>query len=119
MGLPLAITAALFFLFAVAEWRRLPVIARIYLDAATAFAIGAFTYPGLSVAEVIGGTRDGLVYLLAATPRIALAAVLVSVATFLRERALGSKQRRVTRAHPRPSTPDPDPPRSTRAPAES
>jgi hypothetical protein len=89
MGLPLAITAALFFLFAMAEWRRLPVIARIYLGAATAFAIGAFTYPGMSVAEVIGGKRDGLVYLLAVARIVAFAAVLVSVATFLRERALG------------------------------
>jgi len=89
MGLPLAITAALFALFAIAEWRRLPVIARIYLGAATAFAIGAFTYPGMSITEVIDGTRDGLVYVLAAARIVAFAAVLVSVATFLRERALG------------------------------
>jgi hypothetical protein len=89
MGLPLAITAALFALFAIAEWRRLPVIARIYLGAATAFAIGAFTYPGMSITEVIDGTRDGLTYVLAAARVAAFAAVLVSVATFLRERALG------------------------------
>jgi hypothetical protein len=89
MGLPLAITAALFALFAIAEWRRLPVIARIYLGAATAFAIGAFTYPGMSITEVIDGTRDGLTYLLVAARVAAFAAVLVSVATFLRERALG------------------------------
>ena len=89
MGIPLALVAALFLLFAVAEWKRLPVIARIYLGAATAFAIGAFTYPGMSIAEVIDGTRDGLVYVLAAARVAAFAAVLVSVATFLRERALG------------------------------
>jgi len=88
MGLPLAITAALFALFAIAEWRRLPLIARIYLGAATAFTIGAIAYPGMSVAEVIDGTRDGLVYLLAVARVVAFAAVLVSVATFLRERAL-------------------------------
>ena len=89
MGIPLALTAALFALFAIAEWRRLPVIARIYLGAATAFAIGALTYPGMSIAEVLDGTRDGIVYLLAAARIVAFAAVLVSVATFLRERALG------------------------------
>ena len=89
MGIPLALTAALFALFAIAEWRRLPVIARIYLGAATAFAIGAFTYPGMSVAQVIDGTRDGLVYVLAVARVVAFAALLVSVATFLRERALG------------------------------
>jgi hypothetical protein len=89
MGIPLALTAALFALFAIAEWKRLPVIARIYLGAATAFAIGALAYPGMSIAEVIGGTRDGLMYVLAAARVVAFAAVLVSVATFLRERALG------------------------------
>ena len=79
----------MFALFAILEWRRLPVIARIYLGTATAFAIGAFTYPGMSITEVIDSTRDGLVYLLAVARVVAFAAVLVSVATFLRERALG------------------------------
>ena len=72
-----------------AEWRRLPLIARIYLGAATAFAIGAVAYPGMTIAQVIDGTRDGLTYVLAAARVVAFAAVLVSVATFLRERALG------------------------------
>jgi hypothetical protein len=89
MAIPLALTAALFALFALAEWRRLPVIGRVYLGAATAFAIGAVAYPGMSIAQVIDGTRDGLTYLLAAARVVAFAAVLVSVATFLRERALG------------------------------
>jgi hypothetical protein len=88
VGLPLALTSALFGLFAIAEWRRLPVVARIYLAAATAFAIGAFTYPGMSIEQVVDGTRDGLTYLLAAARVAAFVAVLVSVATFLRERAL-------------------------------
>jgi hypothetical protein len=65
------------------------VVARIYLGTATAFAIGALTYPGMSIAEVVDGTRDGLMYVLAAARIVAFAAVLVSVATFLRERALG------------------------------
>ena len=89
MGIPLALTAALFGLFAIAEWRRLPVVARIYLAASTAFAIGAFTYPGMSIDQVVDGTRDGLTYVLAAARIAAFVAVLVSVATFLRERALG------------------------------
>jgi hypothetical protein len=88
VGIPLALTSALFLLFAIAEWRRLPVVARIYLGAATAFAIGAFTYPGMSVGQVLDGTRDGLTYILAAARVAAFVAVLVSVATFLRERAV-------------------------------
>src|SRR3954462_6458195 len=35
VDIPLALTAALFGLFAVAEWRRLPVVARVYLGVAT------------------------------------------------------------------------------------
>ena len=89
MDMPLALTALLFALFAVVEWRRLPVVARVYLGTATAFAIGALTYPGMSVAEVLDGSRDGLVYLLAVARVAAFTAVLVSVTKFLRERALG------------------------------
>ena len=87
VGIPLALTSALFGLFAIAEWRRLPVVARVYLGASTAFAIGAFIYPGMSIEQVVDGTRDGLTYLLAAARVAAFVAVLVSVATFLRERA--------------------------------
>jgi hypothetical protein len=90
MEFPLAVTAALFAVLAIAEWRRLPVIARIYLGAATAFAIGAITYPGMSIVDVIDRSRDGLTYVLGAARIVAFAAVLVSVTTFLRERALGS-----------------------------
>jgi hypothetical protein len=79
----------MFALFAIVEWRRLPVVGRVYLGAATAFAIGALTYPGMSIAEVLDNTRDGLMYVLAVARIVAFAAVLVSVATFLRERALG------------------------------
>jgi hypothetical protein len=88
MDMPLLLTAALVLLFAVAEWRRLPVIARVYLAAGTAFSIGAFTYPGMSITEVIDGARDGLVYVLGGARVVAFAAVLVSVTTFIRERAL-------------------------------
>ena len=87
VGIPLAITAAVFGLFAIVEWRRLPVVARVYLGTATAFAIGAFTYPGMSIDQVVESTREGLTYLLAAARVAAFVAVLVCVATFLRERA--------------------------------
>ena len=91
MGTPLAIVAAMFAVFATAEWRRLPVIARIYLGVATAFAIGAFSYPSMSVADAVEGGRDGIAYVLGAARIVGLAAVLVSVAMFLRQRALGSQ----------------------------
>jgi hypothetical protein len=43
----------------------------------------------MSIAEVLDNSRDGLMYVLAVARIVAFAAVLVSVATFLRERALG------------------------------
>ena len=89
MGIPLAFSAALFAILAIVEWRRLPLVARVYLGAATAFAIGALAYPGLSIAEVLDHSRDGLAYLLGVARVAAFTAVLVSVVTFLRERALG------------------------------
>ena len=89
MDLPLVLTTALFAIFAAAEWRRLPVVARVYLGAATAFAIGAATYPGMSITDVLDGGRDGVAYLVAAARVAAFTGVLVSVTTFLRERALG------------------------------
>ena len=88
-GMPLVISSALFLVFAVAEWRRLPVVARVYLGVATAFAIGAFAYPGMSIADAVEETSDGLTYVLALARIAGFTAVLVSVATFLRERALG------------------------------
>lgn len=87
MDMPLVLTAILFALFAVAEWRRLPVVGRVYLGVATAFALGALRHPGMSISDVLDGSRDGLVYVLAAARVAAFTAVLVSVATFLRERA--------------------------------
>lgn len=89
MDMPLALTTLLFALFALAEWRRHAVLARVYLGVATAFAIGAVSYPGMSITDVLDGSHDGLVYLLAAARVTAFTAVLVSVTAFLRERALG------------------------------
>lgn len=89
MVLPLAISALLFAVLATAEWSRLPAVGRVYLGVATAFAIGAVVHPGMSITEAVEGTGDGLAYLLGAARIAGLAAVLVSVATFLRSRALG------------------------------
>jgi hypothetical protein len=87
VGIPLALSAALFAVLAAVEWRRLPVVGRVYLGTATAFAIGALTYPGMSITEVMDETRDGLTYLVGVARVAAFTAVLVSVTTFVRERA--------------------------------
>jgi hypothetical protein len=89
MGIPLALSAALFLVLALVEWRRLPVVARVYLGAATAFAIGALAYPGMSISEVLDNTRDGITYVLGAARVAAFTAVLVSVTKFVRERTVG------------------------------
>ncbi len=89
MGIPLTLSAALFLILAIVEWRRLPVVARIYLGAATAFAIGALSYPGMSIAEVLDNAHDGLAYVLGAARVAAFTAMLVSVTKFLREHAIG------------------------------
>src|SRR2546423_11638819 len=99
MGIPLALTAALFGLFAIAEWRRLPVVARVYLGVATAFAIGASTYPGMSIEQVLDGTRDGLTYVLAAARVAAFLAGLPGGAGFPPRRPP-----RATRAAPSSAT---------------
>jgi hypothetical protein len=88
MGIPLALSAALFLILALVEWRRLPVVGRVYLGAATAFAIGALTHPGMSIAEVMAATRDGLSYVVGAARIAAFSAVLVSVATYLRQQTM-------------------------------
>ena len=86
--MPLLLAALLFALFATVEWRRLPVVARVYLAVATAFAIGAVTHPGMTVADAAGQARDGIEVVLAAARMAGFAAVMVSVATALRSRAL-------------------------------
>jgi hypothetical protein len=87
MSMPLVLLALSFAVFATVEWRRLPLVARIYLGVATAFAIGAITYPGMTIADAIEQT-DGIALLLAAARAVGFAAVMVSVATALRRLAL-------------------------------
>jgi hypothetical protein len=86
--MPLVLLALFFAVFATVEWRRLPVVARVYLGVATAFAIGAMAYPGMSITDAIDSSRDGLAVLLAAARMAGLVAVMVSAATALRNLVL-------------------------------
>jgi flagellar biosynthesis protein FliR len=84
VAVPLFVSAVLFLLFAMLEWRRLPVVARVYLGVATAFAVGSVVHPGMSIKEALDHTRDGVTWLLALARVAGLTAVLVSAVTFLR-----------------------------------
>jgi hypothetical protein len=81
---PLGVSALVFAIVATVEWRRMPLCGRVYLGVATAFAIGAFTHPSMSINDVLSHTRDGVTYLVATARIAALTAVLVSFTTFLR-----------------------------------
>jgi hypothetical protein len=88
MSMPLVLAALFFAVLATVEWNRLPIVARIYLGAATAFAIGAIAHPGLNVGDAIAQARDGIGVLLAAARAAGFAAVMISLATALRGLAL-------------------------------
>jgi hypothetical protein len=88
LGIPLAFSAVFFAGFAALEWRRLPVVARVYLGVATAFALGALAHPGMTIVQALDHTGDGLTWLLAAARVAGFTAVLVSAVTFLRGLAL-------------------------------
>jgi hypothetical protein len=88
MSMPLTLLALFFAICATVEWRRLPVVARVYLGVATAFGIGAIAHPGMTVADALDQTRDGITVVLAAARMAGFAAVMVSVATALRSLAL-------------------------------
>jgi hypothetical protein len=84
MSMPLLLLALLFAVFATVEWKRLPLVARVYLGVATAFAIGAFAHPGSTIVEVIEQHQDGIAVVLEAARAAGFAAVMVSLATALR-----------------------------------
>ena len=88
IDIPLAFSALFFVLLAAVEWRRLPIWARVHLGVGTAFALAALSHPGMSVADVVASSRDGMSYIVALARVAGLTAALVSVATFLREFAL-------------------------------
>lgn len=82
--MPLLLLGLLCAVLATVEWRRLPLVARAYLGVATAFAIAAVAHPGMTVADALGGTHDGITLVLAAARAVGLAALMMSVATGLR-----------------------------------
>jgi hypothetical protein len=83
MSMPLLLLTLFFAVFATVEWRRLPVIARVYVGVATAFAAGAVVHPGMTISQAVG-EADGIALLLAAGRAVGFAAVMVSVASALR-----------------------------------
>lgn len=86
--MPLTLLALFFAVGATVEWQRLPVVARIYVGVAAAFALGAIAHPGLTVGDAIAHTRDGITAILAIARMAGFAAVMVSLATALRSLAL-------------------------------
>jgi hypothetical protein len=84
LGIPLAFSALLFAAFALAAWRPMPLVGRIFLGVATAFALGALAHPGMSIGAALDETRDGLTYVLAIARVAGFTAVLVCAATLLR-----------------------------------
>jgi hypothetical protein len=85
LHVPLIASALLFVGFAVAEWRRAPVWARIHLGVATAFALAAAAHPGMTIQDALDGARDGTAYVVGLARGFGLVAALVTVATRLRE----------------------------------
>jgi len=88
LDIPLAFSAVFFLGLAAFEWRRLPLIGRIYLGVATAFTLGAVAHPGMTIVHALDHTNDGLTWVLAAARVAGFTAVLVSAVTFLRGLAL-------------------------------
>ena len=85
MSMPLLLLALLFAVFATVEWKRLPVVARVYLGVATAFAIGAVAHPGSTIVQAIEDHRDGLAVVLEAARAAGFTGVMISLATALRK----------------------------------
>jgi hypothetical protein len=87
LHVPLLVSALLFGAFAAAEWRRAPVWGRIHLAVATAFALGAAAYPGMTIKDVLDGAHDGMAYLVGLARGMGIVAALVTVMTRVREQA--------------------------------
>ena len=88
-SIPLAVSALVFLALAAIEWRRLPGWARIHLGVATAFALAAVVHPGMTIKGLVDQGHDGLAYLAGAARVAGMVAALVTVATRVREHALG------------------------------
>ena len=89
LSIPLMLSAAVFVVLAAIEWRRLPGWSRVHLGVATAFALAALAHPGMTIKDVIDEGHDGVAYLAAVARVAGMVAALVTVATRLREHALG------------------------------
>jgi hypothetical protein len=90
LQVPLFVSALLFAGFAVAEWRRAPIWARVHLGVATAFAMAAVSHPGMTIQDALDGARDGTAYVVALARAAGLVAGLVTIATRLRDFAHGA-----------------------------
>jgi hypothetical protein len=88
LQVPLFVSAVLFAAFALAEWRRAPVWARVHLGVATAFAMAALSHPGMTIQDALDGARDGMSYVVALARAAGLVAGLVTIATRLRDYAV-------------------------------
>ena len=89
LQVPLFVSALLFAAFAVFEWRRAPIWARVHLGVATAFAMAALAHPGMTIHDMLDGARDGMSYVVALARAAGLVAGLMTIATRLRDYALG------------------------------
>jgi hypothetical protein len=90
LQVPLFVSALVFAAFAIAEWRRAPVWARVHLGVATAFAMAALMHPGMTIQDALDGARDGMSYVVALARGAGLVAGLVTIATRLRDHAVGA-----------------------------
>jgi hypothetical protein len=90
LQVPLFVSALLFAGFAVAEWRRAPIWARVHLGVATAFAMAVISHPGMTIQDALEGAHDGMSYMVALARAAGLVAGLVTVATRLRDFAHGA-----------------------------
>jgi hypothetical protein len=88
MSMPLVLLALFFAVAATVEWDRLPAVARVYVGVATAFAIGAAAHPGMTIGQAMDAPADGITLVLAVARVLGFAAVMCSLATALRARAV-------------------------------
>jgi hypothetical protein len=86
MDVPVAVSAVALLVPALLAWRRSPICARVMLAAATTFSIAALRSPGLSVPDILEQHSDGIAYLVAVARLAGLAAFLIGMAAFVRER---------------------------------
>ena len=88
--IPLIATALVFAGLAALDWRRMPVWGRVHLGVATAFAMAALWHPGMTIKDALAGVHDGMSYVVAMARAAGLVAGLVTIATRLRDYAVGA-----------------------------